>query len=241
MNDLLRDVPGAGLDIGFVGAFASAAGSAPRSAAAWLAQRSHRVHGFGPDLELEPAGSEPASGVLPMRAERVDAVELRLIQPVTLDWQAARAIDPAVLAWLAETPCDVVHVFDLCGLGPGALQAISDVGQPLVATLHEAWPRSPEIASALRHCQRIFAEGSVREEFSALGLDERLFAELPGEVELERVYVEIIREETGLEPDLVHPIDESSGPSAARPAAPGAGPEPPPGKRGGLFGRLFGR
>jgi glycosyltransferase involved in cell wall biosynthesis len=48
-----------------------------------------------------------------------------------------------VLGWLAETPCDVVHVHHVTGFGGSAVRAIHDVGQPLVMTLHDYWMLDP--------------------------------------------------------------------------------------------------
>lgn len=48
-----------------------------------------------------------------------------------------------VLGWLAETPCDVVHVHHVTGFGGSAIRAIHDVGQPLVMTLHDYWMLDP--------------------------------------------------------------------------------------------------
>jgi glycosyltransferase involved in cell wall biosynthesis len=48
-----------------------------------------------------------------------------------------------VLGWLAETPCDVVHLHHLTGFGTSALRAVHDVGQPLVLTLHDYWLLDP--------------------------------------------------------------------------------------------------
>jgi glycosyltransferase involved in cell wall biosynthesis len=54
----------------------------------------------------------------------------------------ARLAD-VVLGWLAETPCDVVHLHHLTGFGTSALRAVHDVGQPLVTTLHDYWLLDP--------------------------------------------------------------------------------------------------
>ncbi len=48
-----------------------------------------------------------------------------------------------VLGWMAETPCDLIHVHHLSGFGVSALRAIHDVGQPLVMTLHDYWLLDP--------------------------------------------------------------------------------------------------
>ncbi len=52
-------------------------------------------------------------------------------------------LSDVVLGWLAETPCDVVHVHHLTGFGTSALRAVHDVGQPLVLTLHDYWLLDP--------------------------------------------------------------------------------------------------
>ena len=51
--------------------------------------------------------------------------------------------DQVVLDWLAEQPCDVVHVHHLTGFGTGALSAAHDMGRPLVMTLHDYWLLCP--------------------------------------------------------------------------------------------------
>ena len=51
--------------------------------------------------------------------------------------------DDVVMAWMAERPCDVIHVHHLTGFGAGALRAIADMGRPLVMTLHDYWLLCP--------------------------------------------------------------------------------------------------
>ena len=54
-----------------------------------------------------------------------------------------RGLNDVVLGWMAETPCDLIHVHHVTGFGGGALRAIDDVGQPLVMTLHDYWMLDP--------------------------------------------------------------------------------------------------
>lgn len=60
-----------------------------------------------------------------------------------MDLMVHERLRDVVLGWLAETPCDVVHVHHVTGFGGSALRAISDVGQPLVMTLHDYWMLDP--------------------------------------------------------------------------------------------------
>lgn len=59
------------------------------------------------------------------------------------DLMSHRKLNDVVLGWMAETPCDVIHVHHLTGFGGGALRAVDDVGQPLVMTLHDYWMLDP--------------------------------------------------------------------------------------------------
>lgn len=60
-----------------------------------------------------------------------------------MDLMVHERLRDVVLGWLAETPSDVVHVHHVTGFGGTALRAISDVGQPLVMTLHDYWMLDP--------------------------------------------------------------------------------------------------
>jgi len=135
-----------GLDVGFlcagwppdVGGVESHAQDLARA----LATRGHRVHVLCLDSSpgLEPFGT---------RSETLDGVEVRRMAYAYHDHGAladvvvnARAED-VIHAWMAETPCDVIHVHHLTGFGMGALRAIADVGSPAVMTLHDYWPLCP--------------------------------------------------------------------------------------------------
>ena len=259
MKDPFGSVSGTGLDLGFVGGFvggfggglpsgAAAALDSHSALAAWLAGRGHRVHGLAADPDAPLAAGEAPPAV--RSVTRDDGVVVRLVQPVTAGDSGSSApgrsaIDPVVLAWLAETPCDLVHVFDLAGLGAAALEAVADVGQPFVATLHQGWEPTPELLHALGRCHRVFAAKAEREAFRAAGFDDELFADLTDPPGLERAYVEVIRDVTGLEPDLIHPL-EGSGSVHGGDASGPKPPAPPPGagrsgSRRGFLGRLFGR
>ncbi len=148
-----REVQRTGLDVGFL-----CAGWAPdvggveshaQDLARELMERGHRVH----VLCLDRSGAdEPFT----TRTGDVEGVSVRRMAYAYGDHDRlarvvvnARAED-VVHAWTAETPCDVIHVHHLTGFGMGALRALSDVGAPLVMTLHDYWPLCPR-GQMLRH------------------------------------------------------------------------------------------
>lgn len=147
MGELHDEVEGTGLDVGFLlhGWPPASLGGVECHAqdlARELAARGHRVHVLCLDTRegLEPWAVETATE---------DGVEVRRMAYRYQDHAALadvarndRAAD-VVTAWLAETPCDVVHVHHLTGWGLSALRAVHDVGQPLVVTLHDYWPLCP--------------------------------------------------------------------------------------------------
>jgi glycosyltransferase involved in cell wall biosynthesis len=155
MSELHRKVEGSGLDIGFLcqgwppdqGGVESHAEDLARR----LARRGHRVHVLALDYS---DGREPYS----VRTSTQDGVTVRRYayryhdQRALADVVVSRRADDAVAAWMAETPCDVVHVHHLTGWGMGALRAIADLGQPLVMTLHDYWPLCPR-GQMLRHVE----------------------------------------------------------------------------------------
>ena len=113
-----------------------------RDLARELIARGHRVHVLALDTR---EGREPYS----TRDELLDGVALRRMayryhdHGALADLVKNDAAADVVLAWLAETPCDIVHVHHLTGWGMSALAAVNQVGQPLVMTLHDYWPLCP--------------------------------------------------------------------------------------------------
>ncbi len=136
----------AGLDVGFVCAGwppdVGGVESHVRDLARALGTRGHRAHVLCLDTrpELQPFKTETAV---------VDGVEVRRMAYAYGDHdRLARVVshsaaEDVVTAWMAETPCDLIHVHHLTGFGMGALAAIHDVGAPLVMTLHDYWPLCP--------------------------------------------------------------------------------------------------
>lgn len=138
-------VSAVGLDVGLIaerwGGEPDAVERHARDLASGLSARGHRVHVLCLD-------DDPSARPWAVRTERVDGVDVRRMmparEPATLrDLVADQRADDVVLAWLAETPCDVVHVQHLRGFGAGALRAISDMGRPLLVSLHDAWLLCP--------------------------------------------------------------------------------------------------
>ncbi|HTF90495.1 MAG TPA: glycosyltransferase [Planctomycetota bacterium] len=131
-----------GLDIGFVSmGFAPDVGGI-ETHLAQLAQefrsRGHRVHVLCLDSksEREPYTSQDSIEL----GVRVRRVAYRYHDHKALADLSLRAkANDAVMAWLAEEPCDVVHVHHASGFASGLLAAISDMGRPLVVTLHDYW------------------------------------------------------------------------------------------------------
>ena len=137
---------GTGLDIGFLchGWYPDVGGveSHTRDLARELRARGHRVHvlclSYDPEREPYSVATEEVEGVEVRRmAYRYD--DHRALADLV---ENARARD-VVLAWLAESPVDVVHVHHVTGFGSSALQAVRDVGTPLVMTLHDYWSLCP--------------------------------------------------------------------------------------------------
>jgi hypothetical protein len=116
------DVPGHGLDVG------------------WVLERWPTQSGDAPDLvgiqgELARAGHRIHIACTSPAGERAGAVSVRRVQTPKNAAEAAlvgRSLSDQVLAWLAETPCDVVHVFGADELSRAAFKAAEDTGRPCV-------------------------------------------------------------------------------------------------------------
>ncbi|HUR29368.1 MAG TPA: glycosyltransferase [Planctomycetota bacterium] len=131
-----------GLDIGFVsmgfppdvGGIETHLGALARE----LSGRGHRVHVLCLDTRADRAPYTSADDVV--EGVRVRRVAYRWHDHRSLaDFSARAAANDVVMAWLAEEPCDVVHVHHASGFGAGLLQAVSDMGRPLCVTLHDYW------------------------------------------------------------------------------------------------------
>ncbi len=145
-SKLTVDVQGVGLDVGLIcqGWAPDGGGveSHTQDLARALARRGHRAHVLCLDYSGE---HEPYS----VHTSEHEGVEVRRMAYQYHDHGALadvvynrKTID-VVMAWMAETPCDVIHVHHLTGFGLGVLRAIMDLGQPLVMTLHDYWPFDP--------------------------------------------------------------------------------------------------
>jgi glycosyltransferase involved in cell wall biosynthesis len=148
-----RSVGKLGLDVGFVCAGwppdIGGVESHAEDLARRLMARGHRVHVLCLD-------GDPALEPFTSRTDVREGIDVRRVAYAYRDYDRLASIvvnrraDDALLAWMAETPCDVVHVHHLTGFGMGALRAIADVGVPLVMTLHDYWPLCPR-GQMLRH------------------------------------------------------------------------------------------
>jgi hypothetical protein len=65
-----------------------------------------------------------------------------------------------LLDWISSAPTDVVHVHHLTGFGTSMLEAIRELGKPLVMTLHDYWALCPR-------GQMVDTEGEVIHELDA--------------------------------------------------------------------------
>ena len=65
-----------------------------------------------------------------------------------------------LLDWIASKPTDVVHVHHLTGFGTSILEAIRELGKPLVMTLHDYWSLCPR-------GQMFDTDGKVTEELDS--------------------------------------------------------------------------
>lgn len=136
----------AGLDVGFLcqGWTPAPGGVEAHSAdlAEELARRGHRVHVLclDGDPELEPFTVRTAATAF--GSVRRLAYRYHDMDSITGFARNVNA-ERAVLDWLGETPCDVVHVHHATGFAAGALEAIADLGRPLVVTLHDYWLLCP--------------------------------------------------------------------------------------------------
>lgn len=137
---------GEGLNVGFVctGWHPDAGGvpSLTRDLAVGLAERGHQTFVLCLDTsgERDPFTTEDGE---------VDGVQVRRVAYAYQDHERLAdlmehgKLRDVVLGWMAETPCDVIHVHHATGFGGGILRAVHDVGQPLVMTLHDYWMIDP--------------------------------------------------------------------------------------------------
>jgi len=110
--------------------------------AAQFLARGHRVHVLCLDTHSTrapySASDELVNGV------RVRRIAYRYHDHRALaDLAQRQAADDAVMAWLAEEPCDLVHVHHASGFGAAALRAVHDMGRPLLLSLHDYWMLCP--------------------------------------------------------------------------------------------------
>ena len=81
--------------------------------------------------------------------DQVDGVEVRRVAYAygdhgkLADLMVHDRLRDVILGWMAETPCDLIHVHHVTGFGASALHAVHDVGQPLAMTLHDYWLLDP--------------------------------------------------------------------------------------------------
>lgn len=141
------EVPAGGLDVGFVvrrwQPEESLATQRWRELALALVARGQRVHVVareqGADAELD-----------------VRAVGLARNDPRTLGELAReRPAEDALLAWVAEVPCDVVHVLEPEAFGVGSVRALGEMGRPLVVALDDdepICPRRHQLSAAGARC-----------------------------------------------------------------------------------------
>jgi glycosyltransferase involved in cell wall biosynthesis len=107
-----------------------------------LQQRGHQLY----VLCLDTSGARPPFA---LHDSVVDGVAVRRVSYAygdhrrLFDLAVHRGLDDVVLGWMAEHPCDLIHVHHLSGFGAGALRAVHDVGQPLLLTLHDYWLLDP--------------------------------------------------------------------------------------------------
>lgn len=167
-------VSGVGLDVGFLcdGGWPSPGGGEghTRDLARGLLARGHRVH----VLCVEHDGSLAPWRVADDEREGVSVRRMgapapaRTLADLVHD---ARAMD-VVLAWMAEVPCDAIHAHATRDLRPSALQAVADMGRPLVGepgdpglacacglALHAAHAGHDALACARRHWPRLLPSG----------------------------------------------------------------------------------
>ena len=131
-----------GLDIGFVSlGFAPDVGGIETH----LAQLAHEFLARGHRVHVLCIDSNRKTPPYTSRDELLAGVRVRRVayryhdHRALADLALRRAADDAVMAWLAEEPCDVVHVHHASAFGAGLLQSIHEMGRPLVLTLHDYW------------------------------------------------------------------------------------------------------
>jgi hypothetical protein len=129
------EVPETGLDIGLV-----VRRWAPeetlqvqrwRELALALVARGHRVHVV--------ARESGADAQLDLRAVGLAAAGARTLGELAREQLA----ETTLLAWVAEVPCDVVHVLEPAAFGVGSVNALAEMGRPLVLALDDDEPICP--------------------------------------------------------------------------------------------------
>ena len=143
---MVFDAEGTGLDIGFLCAGWKPDLGGVETHTAGLAReliaRGHRVHVLCMNGAegLEPFSTEDSVvGGVSVRRMAYRYHDHRALADLV---ESKRAED-VIHAWLAEVPCDLVHVHHATGFGLSALRAISDVGRPSAMTLHDYWSLCP--------------------------------------------------------------------------------------------------
>ena len=210
------EVSGHGLDIGVVSEDGTAQSG---SSCADLLQRwtqasmarGHRVHG----LTLERGAATPSGAARQVGREGID---WRLVSAPARSNASPHANDTALvdaaLAWLAETPCDIVHVFGAGELAQALLRAGEETGLPLACTAAGTPAQALDLAPA---CRLEAADPAAASDAGAW---------------LEARYAAIIVARTGRAPQAL----SGRGATGAGSGAPASAP-----KRAGFFQRWFGR
>lgn len=129
------EVPATGLDIGFVVRRWAPEESLRERRWSGLAQalvaRGHRVH-----VVARESGT---ASEIDLRAVGLAATSARTLGEQARD----KLAETTLLAWVAEVPCDVVHVLEPAAFGVGSVNALAEMGRPLVVALDDDEPICP--------------------------------------------------------------------------------------------------
>lgn len=144
--DTFQYARGRGLNVGLIAmGWPPDVGGVPSHTAdlaAGLAARGHQVYVLCLDTSGERAPFETfdveRDGVAVRRVAYAYGDHAKLA-----DLAVHARLRDVILGWMAETPCDLVHVHHVTGFGASALHAVHDVGQPLALTLHDYWLLDP--------------------------------------------------------------------------------------------------